>query len=154
MPMITPTRSHLLVVVCCTLTSVPMRNGWRVRECALSRCSCCACTRLRRASYSFAVFCHLSENAALCAGTADRSGCPNSICAGDRPPSRGVFRYSRRPRWNFSSSSSLTVDVAMSFFIAFTAVKARPLDWGLCDVGNTVLTPQRFRNCLNSREAN
>ena len=45
----------------------------------------------RRASYSFAVFCHLSENAALCAGTADRNGCPNSICAGDKPPFRGVF---------------------------------------------------------------
>ena len=88
-------------------------------------------TATTRVVFVRAVFCHLSENAALCAGTADRNGCPNSICAGDRPPSRGVFRYSRRPRWKFSSSSSpLTVVVAMGFFIAFTAASARPLDCG------------------------
>ena len=84
----------------------------------------------------------IGECRSVCGYTADRSGCPNSICAGDRPPSRGVFRYSRRPRWKFSSSSSpLTVDAAMSFIIAFTAVQARPLDWGLCAVCNIVLTP-------------
>ena len=49
----------------------------------------------------------------------------------DRPPSRGVFQYLRRPRWKFSSSSSpLTVVVAMSFFLAFTAASSRPLNCG------------------------
>ena len=89
-------------------------------------CASCSVLRFVRVlvySYRLAhppLFCHLLANDRPCAGNADRNGCPKIICAGEIPPARGVLRYSRSPRWKFSSSRSpFTVVVAISFFRCF-----------------------------------
>ena len=39
-------------------------------------------------------FCHMLANDCRCAGTADRNGSPKIMFAWERPPARGVLRYS------------------------------------------------------------
>ena len=71
----------------------------------------------------------LPANALRWAGRVSQSGRPNTIRAGDAPPSLGVLRNISSALANFSGSNDPDVDALLiSFFIVFTSASALPFE--------------------------
>ena len=152
MPTMMPRPVHSFDRGSCTSTSTPScKGGWCRGQFETLSALSGRCTVSRWSAWS----CHVRAKLLRWARTCDCNGLPYNFCAGLSWSELGVFRHSRSPRRNASSSRlPFRVVFMMSIFIALTADSACPLLCENCGDDLTWVIFQRLQNSANWRDAN